>query len=231
MNNATSLHDLLRKHGSEFVHASYLAILGRAADPEGLRYYLNRIEAGYGKRSILAQIARSPERIHRDAFLLSISDDAAFLTAAYRALLGREPDPQGFDHHLAALRKGEDRRRIVDGMISSPEAQTRAQARATFEAQITAFLKEEAKSQHWFRRWFGRWCRLERQINRLEYAVEHIAQATGQLRHDLQQGAVLLEQGALPAAGEGDAAALSPRARLLHKRLASAHAISRNGVL
>jgi hypothetical protein len=52
---------LLSLQGDEFVQAVYRSILKRAPDPEGLRYYVGRLRAGFGKSSVIAQIASSAE--------------------------------------------------------------------------------------------------------------------------------------------------------------------------
>ncbi|TXF10930.1 DUF4214 domain-containing protein [Pelomicrobium methylotrophicum] len=236
MNDIQTLDDLLQRHGSDFIHAAYFAILGRAPDPEGLRYYLSRLSAGYGKRSIVAQIARSPERTRRNRHLLSIRDDAAFVTAAYHALLGRAPDPDGFQHYLDFLRQGGDRRKMLEDIAASPEAQARAPKQARFEAELAALVEEEKKARHWFWRWFARGERLERQLYRLETELGRLAQATAATCADMQARLLRLESrperglspGAQVAEGSGPSAPLqhlallSPHARRMYRYLLAA---------
>jgi FkbM family methyltransferase len=56
-----SLQALLALHGDEFVNAAYWTLLGRAPDPEGRSYYLNRLREGYSKVGLLGQLRRSGE--------------------------------------------------------------------------------------------------------------------------------------------------------------------------
>ncbi|GAA0574231.1 DUF4214 domain-containing protein [Caenispirillum bisanense] len=237
MSDIQILDDLLQRHGSDFIHAAYFAILGRAPDPEGLRYYLGRLSAGYGKRSIVAQIARSPERLQRSRYLLSIPDDAAFVTAAYHALLGRAPDPDGFQHYTDFLRQGGDRRTMLDDVAASPEAQARAPKQARFEAELAALVEEEKKACHWFWRWFARGERLERQLHRLETELGRLAQATAatcadikarllhleaRLEQSLSPEASVTADGPSPSVPPQHLASLSPNAQRIYRYLLAA---------
>jgi Domain of unknown function (DUF4214) len=60
------------------------------------------------------------------AGLCAIEDDAAFLHAAYQAILGRAAEPAGVESHLEALRKDARREEILLHMAGSPEAKARA---------------------------------------------------------------------------------------------------------
>jgi predicted SAM-dependent methyltransferase len=57
--------------------------------------------------------------------LLAIADDAEFVRAAYRDLLGREADPGGFDYHLRLLAEGASRESILERFTSSEEYRAR----------------------------------------------------------------------------------------------------------
>jgi len=194
MEDNWTLNKVLLRHGADFIEACFLAILGRRPDPEGLHYYLGRLDAGYSKRSILAQIARSQERTNRETHLLAIPDDAAFLTATYHAILGRSPDPDGFQHYMDILRKSGDRRQIIQDIQTSPEAQGRASELANFYAEINSLVEEERKVQHWFWRWFARGDRLERQLNRLELELGRLQATTASINADLQARLGQLEE-------------------------------------
>ncbi|MEQ1767723.1 MAG: DUF4214 domain-containing protein, partial [Methylotenera sp.] len=56
-----SIQALLSPYGEEFVSKSYLAILGRYPDSEGLTYYLNKLRIGVSKIEILTQLRASKE--------------------------------------------------------------------------------------------------------------------------------------------------------------------------
>lgn len=236
MNNIETLDDVLRLYGSDFLRAAYKVVLGREPDNTGMNYYLGRLQAGYGKRSVLAQIACSLERARRDEWLLAIQDDRAFVTAAYQAILKRAPEPEGFQHHVNALAQGYERRQMLKDIDSSEEAKVLAVSRSQFEKELLALVEEESRARHWFWRWFGRYARLERQINRLEFAIGQSAQTVVQTQSYLNRltarlELLLSETGAVPRAltqsekpnvVESNLSHLSPRARQIYTRLAQA---------
>ncbi len=231
MNHRPQLSDLLQKNEADFVHATYRALLGRDPDPEGLQYYTGRLRAGFGRRSVLAQIALSPERIQKEEYLLSIPDDAAFVTAAYRALLKREPEGEGFQTHMDALRQAADRRRILADIATSPEAQALSAHYAALEAELRAVVEEDRKARHGFWRYFTRGERMERQLNRHEEQLTYLAHATAAAHQDVQTHLAFLEsqltQDLVPVVpahtgqspSPGYLAALSPHARLIYRRV------------
>lgn len=56
--------------------------------------------------------------------------DEAFLQACYRTLLGREPDPSGYDYFLAGMRNdGLSRDMVIAGLQASPEYAARQSKR------------------------------------------------------------------------------------------------------
>jgi glycosyltransferase involved in cell wall biosynthesis len=59
--SCTSLDELLSHHDERFVHSSYYTLLGRAPDPEGMRYYVARLRDGISKVEILAQLSLGGE--------------------------------------------------------------------------------------------------------------------------------------------------------------------------
>lgn len=62
-----SVYELFIFDGEEFVAAAYKNLLDREPDEHGLAYYVGRLSQGYGKESIIAQIAKSPEcKTHHD---------------------------------------------------------------------------------------------------------------------------------------------------------------------
>lgn len=95
----------------------YLAYLGRAADPAGLAFYAGasrdaklpmdmgamywRYGVEPGVRQVLDSVAGSPE-----AFALLSGDDATAVTAMYRNLFNRDPDPGGLAFWSGALANG-----------------------------------------------------------------------------------------------------------------------------
>lgn len=67
MTSIQHINQLLELHDATFVEAVYQALLGRAPDPEGMHYYLGRLRAGYGKQSVITQLAESVEAKLRKA--------------------------------------------------------------------------------------------------------------------------------------------------------------------
>ena len=55
------IDELQTLDGTDFVNATYITLLGRAPDPDGLRNYMAHLQAGKDKASIIAAIARSDE--------------------------------------------------------------------------------------------------------------------------------------------------------------------------
>jgi len=107
------------------VRVLYRRLLGREADPEGLRVFTEQARS-QGLESVAQQIAASPEYRQRMAGAKFAPEDRAAYDAAirslYRHVLGREPDPQGMAGltDLASL-YGVDA--VVDHMIASTEYQ------------------------------------------------------------------------------------------------------------
>lgn len=64
-----NVNQILMLNDVDFVTEVYQSLLHRAPDSEGLYYYLNRLHLGYGKISIIAQIANDPESKKIDANL------------------------------------------------------------------------------------------------------------------------------------------------------------------
>lgn len=65
MTDRLHVDSLLKLHDTEFVEAVYQTLLGRPADPEGMRYYVTRVRAGFGKAHVILQVASSPEARNR----------------------------------------------------------------------------------------------------------------------------------------------------------------------
>ena len=95
---------------SQKMQALYIAYYGRAADPDGLEYWLGNINPG-GKSYewVAARIASEPEPVGRYDYLAELqaggspdaSDREAFITEVYDNLFNREPDAVGLAHWVA----------------------------------------------------------------------------------------------------------------------------------
>ncbi len=55
------IYELFILDEREFINAAYHTLLGREPDPNGMNYYLGRLRMGYGKASVIVQLANSSE--------------------------------------------------------------------------------------------------------------------------------------------------------------------------
>lgn len=60
-NQNKQLRWLLSLHDVEFIEQSYLYVLDRKPDPDGFKYSVSRIRAGFCKLTVLKDMRRSPE--------------------------------------------------------------------------------------------------------------------------------------------------------------------------
>ena len=167
----SSLAELLVLNGAEFVRQAYLAVLGREADPSGLRDYVQRLEEGTSKSQLLADLRSDPEGKAFNAKLegldgwvrlvqqrASVADlfalqGGVFLTGAYVALFRREPDPDGFARYLALLKSGASRTFILVELVNSPEAREKSTQVRGLAKAIALYKKAQRKS---WRGWYSR---------------------------------------------------------------------------
>jgi hypothetical protein len=56
-----SVEEICQVQGIAFVEAAYRALLHRPADPDGLKFYILRLQGGVAKQQVIAEIARSTE--------------------------------------------------------------------------------------------------------------------------------------------------------------------------
>ncbi len=138
--------ELLQLDDLQFVERAYPFVLGRPADPMGLRDYLARVRAGTPKTQILAELRNSEEaRRHARALAAASSSagathsgvparrgatsladlmrltDGAFVEQAYRLTLGRPADPTGRASYVSELSKGAGRLDVLNGLLLSQE--------------------------------------------------------------------------------------------------------------
>lgn len=105
----------LDRRGAEAaVQQAYREVLGRPADPEGLRRYRDRLLFdGWDYRQLVQHLQRSGEA-------RGINADEA-ITRAYRDVLGRDPDPGGLAHYRSKWREGWTQGQIRDDLRRSRE--------------------------------------------------------------------------------------------------------------
>jgi hypothetical protein len=84
-------------NADEAIHKAYREVLGRDADPNGLAHYRAKWRDGWTQGQIRDDLRRSHEGRNNHI--------QGAITKAYRELLGRDPDPQGFAHFEKAMRE------------------------------------------------------------------------------------------------------------------------------
>jgi hypothetical protein len=93
-------------------------------------------------RDDMQQVISTRASPHRppnfDALLRLVGED--FIRAAYNAILGRDPDPEGLRHYLSALRDGCRRTRILYALARSDEARARARCQDLRPLPDDAFI-------------------------------------------------------------------------------------------
>jgi hypothetical protein len=96
------------------IQRAFRDVLGRSADPAGLRHYRERlIREGWSERDLILDLQRSGEARSINA------DDA--IRKMYREVLGRDPDPDGLNHYRSKWRDGWTQGQIRDDLRRSTE--------------------------------------------------------------------------------------------------------------
>lgn len=99
------------------IHRAFREVLGRNADPDGLRIYRERLlREGWSEQQIVAQLQRSREA-------RAVNADEA-IAKAYREVLGRDPDAHGLAHYRAKWRDGWTQGQIRDDLRRSQEGRS-----------------------------------------------------------------------------------------------------------
>ncbi len=96
------------------IQRAFRDVLGRAADPEGLRHYRQKLlREGWSERAMIVDLQRSREA-------RAVNADEA-IRLAYREVLGRDPDAKGLAHYRAKWRDGWTQGQIRDDLRRSQE--------------------------------------------------------------------------------------------------------------
>ena len=166
-----TLAQLLKLEGAAFVRQAYWVVLGREADPTGLRDRVQQLEAGGAKSQVLADLRCDPEGQAFGAKLAGLDDwvklaqqqasvsdllmlyGELFVMGAYVALFKREPDPDGFERYMALLKAGASRTFILMELFKSPEAREKSSNLRGLVKAIALYKKAQRKS------WRGWYCR------------------------------------------------------------------------
>jgi hypothetical protein len=169
-NVAGSVQELLAFTGEQFVRKAYFALLGREADPSGLKYYAERLARGDSREQVIADLRADPEgqsygaritgleelqahlqeaqparKVEHAAALLALHG-TPFVKTAYRAVLGREADPAGLAHYVDLLRSGYSRSHVLAALADSPEARASGPDVPGLQQLVRAYRKGQAPS-------------------------------------------------------------------------------------
>jgi hypothetical protein len=102
----------------EAITKIYREVLGRDPDPNGLAHYRGKWRQGWTQGQIREDLRRSHEG--RDSRIRDV------ITRAYREVLGREPDPEGYATYERAMReRGYTERDLRRALMSGDEYRAR----------------------------------------------------------------------------------------------------------
>lgn len=93
---------------AEIVTQLYVGYYNRAPDPEGLNYWIGRLNAGVSQADVANSFATSPEAIATYPFFAfpELVSAEAFLTQVYQNLFGRAIDADGLAYYTGKLTSG-----------------------------------------------------------------------------------------------------------------------------
>ncbi|WP_081072604.1 FkbM family methyltransferase [Burkholderia cepacia] len=107
--------------------------------------------------------------------------DGAFVQAAYRTLLGREPDLEGLRYYLGRLRQGYEKSDLIAQIATSPEARTNGRAELP---GISLVLARKRSANRWYKRLFTGDRHAARQLNRLESELDRLGRQVTRLESE-----------------------------------------------
>ncbi|MBP5292155.1 MAG: DUF4214 domain-containing protein, partial [Lachnospiraceae bacterium] len=100
----------------KFVTRLYANFLGREPDARGLADWVDALASGRATGSkVVAGFVLSPE------FQNNPLDNESYITALYRIIFDREPDPQGLANWLSVLENGCTKKKVLSGFTNSDE--------------------------------------------------------------------------------------------------------------
>ncbi len=115
----------------DFVTAVYHNLLGRDPDPGGFDFWSRQLAGGFPRHRVVATFLGSNEYQQGNAAgriparFGPLSDDQ-YLWMLYRDVLGRNPDPAGYDYWKRQLAGGFPRHRVAAAFVGSGEYQARS---------------------------------------------------------------------------------------------------------
>jgi glycosyltransferase involved in cell wall biosynthesis len=93
-----TLKELLLLNDERFIYSAYQAVLHRASDPEGLRYYLTRLHTGVSKIEILAQLRNSKEGKSKSLKIEGLDNEITKFLRTKHSLLNKSLRFFGINH-------------------------------------------------------------------------------------------------------------------------------------
>jgi hypothetical protein len=105
-------------------------------------------------------------------------DGHAFITAAYRNLLQREPDPNGMAYYLGRLSMGYGKAGVIVDLAKSAECRPHEQIYG-----LKQLIQEHRNTNHWLWGWFSRHARMHRALQSSVTAFARIEQGMEGIRH------------------------------------------------
>jgi hypothetical protein len=135
--------------------------------------------------------------------LLKLHDEA-FVTGAYKVLLGRSPDPQGLENYLRQIRAGTQKSQIVAELAGSPEGRLRS-AELPGLGNLIAQHRKGARS-FWLRI-FRRLSstpteRIERQLRVIDNRLYMMEQCAAEQNRQMAALLIVLTQGLSEPVGD-----------------------------
>lgn len=98
-----------------FLRQVYSVVLDREPDAEGLQYWLDEQKKGMTAADIVASFFNSNEMKNKNL------SNEEFLSYAYRAIMGRQPDAEGKAYWLDMLSQGATRTWVLSSFVTSKE--------------------------------------------------------------------------------------------------------------
>jgi len=165
------LIDLLMLSGDDFVRQAFRCVLGRQADRAGAQVFLQQLEAGSSRSSVIAEMSESPEgkafgsklpgldnwlKLTRQQItvdeLMALPSEL-FVVGAYVVLFRREPDSEGFGRYVDLLKSGCSKSFILAALYGSPEAREKSASLPGLTEMLALYKKGQRRS------WRGWYCR------------------------------------------------------------------------
>ena len=133
---------LLKWHARYFVRVMYHALLERDSDEQGLASHSARL----GRNGDLIEVARDIAR-SEEAWITNVfGRPAPIVSAAFRGLLGRDPEPEAMENYSDSLRNHRNLPALLDDIGHSEEHWQRlvaANASEVVRSMFLALLKRE----------------------------------------------------------------------------------------